>query len=203
LEYLFSFIGVGFLSYQLHLKRLKIKQNQIREKLEKKLERQAEINSAEIIQLRNEQLEKSIISKSEELANSTMAVIKKNELLLTIKKGLSKIKTEPETRSSATHFNQVLHLVDSNISTEQDWQVFENNFNQVHEEFIKKLLMNHPNLTPSDVKLAAYLRMNLTTKEIAHLLNITNRSVELKRYRLRKKMNINTEVNLGEFMMAY
>lgn len=203
LFYLFSFIGVGFLSYQLHLKRLKIKQNQIREKLEKKLERQAEINSAEIMQLRNEQLEKSIISKSEELANSTMAVIKKNELLLTIKKGLTKIKTDPETRSSATHFNQVFHLVDSNISTEQDWQVFENNFNQVHEEFIKKLLMNHPNLTPSDVKLAAYLRMNLSTKEVAHLLNITNRSVELKRYRLRKKMNINTEVNLGEFMMAY
>ncbi len=93
--------------------------------------------------------------------------------------------------------------MDSNISTEQDWQVFENNFNQVHEEFIKKLLMNYPNLTPSDVKLAAYLRMNLSTKEIAHLLNITNRSVELKRYRLRKKMNLETEVNLGEFMMAY
>ena len=201
--YLFLLIGIAFLSYQLHLKRLKIKQNQIREKLEKKLERQAEINSAEIIQLRNEQLEKGIISKSEELANSTMAVIKKNELLLTIKKGLSKIKTEPETRSSATHFNQVLHLVDSNISTEQDWQVFENNFNQVHEEFIKKLLMKYPNLTPSDVKLSAYLRMNLSTKEIAHLLNITNRSVELKRYRLRKKMNLATDVNLGEFMMAY
>ena len=203
LFYLFILIGVGFLSYQLHLKRLRIKQNQIREKLEKKLERQAEINSAEIIQLRNEQLEKSIISKSEELANSTMAVIKKNELLLTIKKGLSKIKTEPETRNANTNFNQVLHLVDSNISTEQDWQVFENNFNQVHEEFIKKLLMNYPNLTPSDVKLAAYLRMNLSTKEIAHLLNITNRSVELKRYRLRKKMNLETEINLGEFMMAY
>ena len=201
--YIFLLLIFGYLSYQFHLKRLKIKQNQIREKLEKKLERQAEVNSAEIIQLRNEQLEKSIISKSEELANSTMAVIKKNELLLTIKKGLSKIKSEPETRSSATHFNQVLHLVDSNISTEQDWQVFENNFNQVHEEFIKKLLMNYPNLTPSDVKLSAYLRMNLSTKEIAHLLNITNRSVELKRYRLRKKMNLNTDVNLGEFMMAY
>lgn len=203
LLYLFLLIGIGFISYQFHLKRLKIKQNQIREKLEKKLERLAEINSAEIMQLRNEQLEKGIISKSEELANSTMAVIKKNELLLTIKKGLSKIKTESETRNSTANFNHVLHLVDSNISTEQDWQVFEKNFNQVHEEFIKKLLINHPNLTPSDVKLAAYLRMNLSTKEIAHLLNITNRSVELKRYRLRKKMNLETEINLGEFMMAY
>ncbi len=201
--YLFLLVVIGYLSYQLHLKRLRFKQNQISEKLEKKLERQAEISSAEIMQIRNEQLEKSIIGKSEELANSTMAVIKKNELLLTIKKGLSKIKTEPETRSSVTHFNHVLHLVDSNISTEQDWQVFENNFNQVHEEFIKKLLINYSNLTPSDVKLAAYLRMNLSTKEIAHLLNITNRSVELKRYRLRKKMNLETEINLGEFMMAY
>ena len=195
-------LGV-FLSYQLHLKKLKIKQNQIREKLEKQLERQAEISSSEIMQLRNEQLEKNIISKSEELANSTMAVIKKNELLLTIKQGLSKLKTETESRSSTPHLKQVLHLVDSNISTEHDWQVFENNFNQVHEEFIKKLLKKYPNLTPSDVKLAAYLRMNLSTKEIAHLLNITNRSVELKRYRLRKKMNLESEINLGEFMMAY
>ena len=58
----------------------------------------------------------------------------------------------------------------------------------------------NPPLTPSDVKLAAYLRMNLSTKEIAQLLNITNRSVELKRYRLRKKMNLESGVNLGEFM---
>lgn len=201
--YFLSLIGIAWLSFQLHLRRVKFKQAQIREKLEKQLERQAEISSSEIMQLRNEQLEKNIISKSEELANSTMAVIKKNELLLTIKQGLTKLKTESESRSATPHLKQVLHLVDSNISTEHDWQVFENNFNQVHEEFIKKLLKKYPNLTPSDVKLAAYLRMNLSTKEIAHLLNITNRSVELKRYRLRKKINLESDVNLGEFMMAY
>lgn len=201
--YFLILIGLAWLSFELHLRRLKFKQAQIREKLEKQLERQAEINTSEIMQLRNEQLEKNIISKSEELANSTMAVIKKNELLLTIKQGLTKLKSESDLRSTTPHLKQVLHLVDSNISTEHDWQVFENNFNQVHEEFIKKLLKKYPNLTPSDVKLAAYLRMNLSTKEIAHLLNITNRSVELKRYRLRKKINLDSETNLGEFMMAY
>lgn len=203
LFYFLLLIGMAWMSFQLHLRRVKFKQEQIRVKLEKKLERQAEISSSMIMQIRNEQLEKNIISKSEELANSTMAVIKKNELLLMIKQGLSKLKTESESRVSTPLLKQVLHLVDSNISTEHDWQVFENNFNQVHEEFIKKLLKKYLTLTPSDVKLAAYLRMNLSTKEIAHLLNITNRSVELKRYRLRKKMNLESEVNLGEFMMAY
>jgi len=203
LFYFLLLIGMAWISFQLHLRRVKFKQEQIREKLEKKLERQAEISSSMIMQIRNEQLEKNIISKSEELANSTMAVIKKNELLLMIKQGLSKLKAESESRVSTPLLKQVQHLVDSNISTEHDWQVFENNFNQVHDEFIKKLLKKYPTLTPSDVKLAAYLRMNLSTKEIAHLLNITNRSVELKRYRLRKKMNLESEVNLGEFMMAY
>jgi FixJ family two-component response regulator len=94
-----------------------------------------------------------------------------------------------------------MNLIDSNISSEQDWQVFESNFNKVHEEFLKKLIELYPNLTPSDLKLAAYLRMNLSSKEIAQLFNITHRSVELKRYRLRKKMELDTEVNLGEFMM--
>lgn len=201
--YFLLLVSLAWLSFELHLRKVKFKQAQIREKLEKQLERQAEISTNEIMQLRNEQLEKNIISKSEELANSTMAVIKKNELLLTIKQGLTKLKSESDLRSTTPHLKQVLHLVDSNISTEHDWQVFENNFNQVHEEFIKKLLKKYPNLTPSDVKLAAYLRMNLSTKEIAHLLNITNRSVELKRYRLRKKINLDSEINLGEFMMAY
>jgi len=82
-------------------------------------------------------------------------------------------------------------------------QVFEQNFNQVHEQFFKKLMENYPDLSKGDLKLAAYLRMNLSSKEISQLLNITYRSVELKRYRLRKKMNLGQDENLAEFMMSF
>jgi FixJ family two-component response regulator len=130
-----------------------------------------------------------------------MTLIKKNELLLDIKQEVDNLKKESGRNVGNQAYRQIMNLIDSNISSEQDWQVFESNFNKVHEEFLKKLIELYPNLTPSDLKLAAYLRMNLSSKEIAQLFNITNRSVELKRYRLRKKMELDTEINLGEFMM--
>ncbi|WP_026995254.1 two-component regulator propeller domain-containing protein [Flectobacillus major] len=201
--YVLIFIGLNVLFYRWQDKRFKLKQLKERRKLEKRLRRQEELSQNEIMQLRNEQLEKDIIRKSEELANSTMVVIKKNELLLEIKQEVDNLRKELGGRGGTHAYKQILHLIDSNISTEQDWQIFESNFNMVHEEFLKKLIDHYPNLTPSDLKLAAYLRMNLSTKEIAQLFNITNRSVELKRYRLRKKMDLDTEVNLGEFMMKY
>ncbi|MDJ1469477.1 two-component regulator propeller domain-containing protein [Cytophagaceae bacterium DM2B3-1] len=201
--YVLTLIGAGIFSYWLHLQRVKAHQERVRRKLEKKLRKQEEESQKEIIQLRNQQLEQDVIRKSEELANSTMTLIKKNELLLQIKQEVLDIKTELGSKSNSSSFKEIIHLLESNISTDHDWQIFESNFNRVHEEFLQKLIHEYPTLTPSDLRLAAYLRMNLSTKEIAQLFNITYRSVELKRYRLRKKMNLDTDVNLGEFMMKY
>ena len=82
-------------------------------------------------------------------------------------------------------------------------KLFEHGFNTIHELFFTRLLTQYPNLTPQDLKLAAYLRMNLGSKEIAPLLSITVRGVELKRYRLRKKMYLDESINLNEFMMKF
>ena len=67
--------------------------------------------------------------------------------------------------------------------------------------FIKKIKSLHPELTPNDLRLCAYLRLNLPSKEIAPLLNISHRSVEVKRYRLRKKMNLDHKENLTEYIL--
>ena len=203
--YFLLLVGIASLSYWIHNRKILLEQENLKRRHDKKLKRQIEQSEKTIMQIRNEQLEKDIIRKSEELANSTMALIKKNELLVEIKKETDSLPHEIGNRSLREHsiYKKILHLVESNISTEQDWQIFEANFNEVHQEFLEKLLEKYPNLTPSDLKLAAYLRMNLSTKEIAQLFNITNRSVELKRYRLRKKLNLDTEVNLGEFMMKF
>jgi hypothetical protein len=91
---------------------------------------------------------------------------------LDIKQEVDNLKKESGRNVGNQAYRQIMNLIDSNISSEQDWQVFESNFNKVHEEFLKKLIELYPNLTPSDLKLAAYLRMNLSSKEIAQLFNI-------------------------------
>ncbi len=201
--YLFLLALATVLVYGLHLRRVKAHQERVRKKLERKLRKQEEESQREIMRLRNAQLEQDVVRKSEELANSTMTLIKKNELLHQIRQEVLALKSDTGNRSNPYSYRQILQLIESNMSSEHDWQVFESNFNRVHEEFLQKLIGEYPNLTPSDLKLAAYLRMNLSTKEIAQLFNITYRSLELKRYRLRKKMNLATDVNLGEFMMKY
>ncbi|MGV3639636.1 MAG: helix-turn-helix transcriptional regulator, partial [Adhaeribacter sp.] len=87
------------------------------------------------------------------------------------------------------------------MTDEHDWNLFENSFNEAHENYFKKLKAGHPDLTPNDLKLCAYLRMNMSSKEMASLLNITVRGVEIRRYRLRKKLNLDHEKNLAEFLM--
>ncbi len=84
---------------------------------------------------------------------------------------------------------------------QQDWNLFENSFDEAHENYFRKLKEEYPDLTPNDLKLSAYLRMNMSSKEISSLLNITVRSVELRRYRLRKKLNMEHDKNLVEFFM--
>ncbi|MFN7117260.1 MAG: triple tyrosine motif-containing protein [Saprospiraceae bacterium] len=168
--------------------------------LEEEKERQLE---EQRIKTANERLQSDIINKSKELANSTMNLIQKNETLLKIKEELQALRTAPDPHLNGKQYQRITHLIDTHISSDQDWQVFEMNFNQVHEQFFKKLKADFPDLTPGDLKLAAYLKMNLSSKEIAPLLNISIRSVENKRYRLRKKLNLEEEANLTDFMLQY
>jgi DNA-binding CsgD family transcriptional regulator len=81
--------------------------------------------------------------------------------------------------------------------------MFEKQFDQAHENFFKRLKTNYPELTPSDLRLCAYLRMNLSSKEIAPLINITIRGVEERRYRLRKRLNLPSDQNLPDFILAF
>jgi DNA-binding CsgD family transcriptional regulator len=92
-------------------------------------------------------------------------------------------------------------LIDDAHNDDRDWHIFERSFNESHENFFKKLKQEFPDLVPNDLKLCAYLRLNMSSKEIASLLNISTRGVEIRRYRLRKKLGIPTDKNLSEFLM--
>lgn len=165
------------------------------EKTQRELKLKELENEQQKMHFKNEQLNQDIKSKNRELAISTMSLIKKNEFLSTIKKEL---KSMQENKSN---LNSVIKIIDRNLNNTDDWNLFEEAFNNADKDFMKKLKTVHPKLTPNDLRLCAYLRLNLSSKEIAPLLNISPRSVEVKRYRLRKKMNLPHEAGLTNYIL--
>lgn len=186
---LFAFYVVHVLSKRFYKKQ--------REDLLDKAKKEAELNelasTQEIIKLNNENLRKDIENKNKELATSTMNSIKKNEFLNTIKTELS--------NGGEKSIAKVIKIIDKNLNNTDDWKMFQEAFNNADKDFLKKVKDKHSNLTPNDLRLCAYLRLNLSSKEIAPLLNISPRSVEVKRYRLRKKMNLDHDANLTTYIL--
>jgi len=155
-------------------------------------------NEQQLMKLRNEQLSQDVDAKNRELAASTMSLIKKNELLNIIKEDLKKSSEE----NSGRNIKSVISTINSNIAEKDSWKVFKEAFDNADKDFLKKIKAAHPSLTPSDLKLCAYLRLNLTSKEIAPMLNISIRSVEIKRYRLRKKLNLLHDDGLVNYILS-
>ena len=139
-------------------------------------------------------LQKDIAARNRELAASTMSMINKNKTLNEIKDGLLKLNDKGQ-------LNEILSIVDKNISNEEDWNFFEEAFNHADKDFFKKVKAKHPSLTNNDLRLCVYLRLNMSSKEIAPLLNISHRSVEIKRYRLRKKIDLDHSENLNDYFI--
>lgn len=172
-----------------------------KEKLIEENNRLLEIKELEteqqLMKIKNEQLEQDFESKNRELAASTMNLIKKNELLSMIKDDLKK-----SNDSSERNIKSVISTINKNINEDDTWDMFKEAFNNADKDFLKKIKAAHPLLTPNDLRLCAYLRLNLSSKEIAPLLNISVRSVEIKRYRLRKKMDLQHELGLVEYILS-
>ena len=160
---------------------------------QKELELKELENSQKIIKLNNDKLRLDIENKNRELATSTMSMIKKNEFLNAIKSEL--------VSGGKNNLDKVVKIIDKNLNNTDDWKLFQEAFNNADKKFLKKIKNNHPELTPNDLRLCAYLRLNLSSKEIAPLLNISPRSVEVKRYRLRKKMNLEHDANLTNYIL--
>ncbi|MGB2128605.1 MAG: triple tyrosine motif-containing protein [Flavicella sp.] len=163
-------------------------------KKEKEVERLQLENEKALMKLRNDKLKSDIEIKNKELAASTMSIIKKNEFLNNIKKELSLVENKDIVKP-------VIKIIDKNIDKNGDWELFQEAFNNADKDFLKKVKDRHPSLTPNDLKLCAYLRLNLSSKEIAPLLNISYKSVEIKRYRLRKKMGLSSKDNLTHHIL--
>lgn len=181
--YILLFLGILLLVHKAYKKYYK-----------KQLKHKQLENEQLITQIKNEKLNQDIENKNRELAISTMSLINKNEVLNSIKKEL--INNEVEKNNL-----QVLKLIEGNLNNTKDWQFFEEAFKNADKYFLDKIKKAHPNLTPNDLRFCAYLRLNLTSKEISPLLNITVRSVETKRYRLRKQMGLSHDSSLVNYIL--
>jgi len=161
------------------------------------------LSEKEIIQLRNESLLSEMQHKNKELANTTLHLIHKNRTLTALKNELNKLlKNSPSEKPDAQVVNNLIKKINKDLRNEKNWEVFNDYFDEVHQDFIKRVKEKHANLSPKELRLCAYLRMNISTKEIAPLMNISIRGVEISRYRLRTKMNLDRNTNLTEYIMS-
>jgi DNA-binding CsgD family transcriptional regulator len=205
--YLVIVIGLLFVLRYYRLKKFEAEKQKILEKKQqeiaerkKKFEEQQVLAQQHIDKLTKEKLEQSLVHKSRELANSTINILHKNEILQGLKSEMQKLYLEKDLKKRDTKIYSLIRLIDSEINTTKDWEVFDMNFNELHEDFINKLRHTFSNLNQNDIRLCTFLKMNKSTKEIATLMNMSIRGVETSRYRLRKKMNIPREENLYDIV---
>jgi DNA-binding CsgD family transcriptional regulator len=168
---------------------------------EQELKEEALIAEKEMQRLRNEKLTLEMIHKEKELANSTMLIIQKNNILTRLQNDLRKISSIVGNDTAKNNISTLIKRIDKEIDSEKQWKVFNMHIEQVYEELFRKLKDLYPDLTPRELSLCAYLRMNISSKEIAILMNISPRGVEISRYRIRKKLKLDRDANLTEFMI--
>jgi len=160
--------------------------------MEMELKRQNELN---IQEYEKHILELEVQSKSSQVAGKSLSIAKQSEMMENIEKILESESNPARLKS------EIKKVIKHNAVNKHEWETFESNLSQIHNEFIKKLTTQYPNLTSKDIRLSIYLRMNMSSKEIAPLMNISFRGVEIHRYRLRKKLNLPVEENISKFML--
>ena len=162
---------------------------------------------AEMVELQNEQLQNELKHKSSELASSTMNLIHHNDILQKLDEEMQELSESVRREDKKTlvtgKINEIRNDLQGYLNDDDGWNKFEENFNLVYDDFMKKLTSQFATLKMSDRKLCAYLRMGLSSKEMASLLNMSVRSIETARYRLRKKLNLEAGDNLTDFIQNF
>lgn len=203
------FVLIRYLAHRMKTEKRKLKEKQDAElkRKEEKFRQENLLAEQKIIKLKNEKLRAEVEKKradmelkSKEVVSIAMQMTHKNEILSQIKQNLTTVSQKVNDHASG-EIRKLIHTINSDVKMDGDWERFQKHFEDVHSDFFKKLRSQYPELTPKDLRMCAYLRMNLSTKEIALISNISVRGVEISRYRLRKKLRLEKDVNLVDFMM--
>ncbi|MFM6954836.1 MAG: triple tyrosine motif-containing protein [Sphingobacteriaceae bacterium] len=199
------YIGIVFLHawYKRKLRIQQAKHQEEQQKLQYIHELELSKTESELVNLRNQKLEAEITLMNSELASAAMQLLKKGEVLAKSKEELSRALKVIDHPEAIGELKKMMRSLNDDEKMDQEWENFSKNFDKVHSDFLVALKEKHPAITPNELKLSAYLRMNLSTKEIAQLTNISVRGVEISRYRLRKKLEIPSELTLFDYLMNF
>ena len=204
LFYLLVIVAVSYVLYRLLRKKFHAQKQKYKEEQKKLLyilELERSKTESELVSLRNEKLEADINFKNSELASSAMHLVKKGELLTNIKSELTQVMKRLDNEQAIAELKKMIKSLSEDDNIDKEWENFTKHFDKVHSDFVVGLKEKHPTISGNEMKLCAYLRMNLSTKEIAQLMNISVRGVEISRYRLRKKLGIASEVSLFDYLI--
>lgn len=186
---------------RLRQQQLEHEEEQRRLEVEHRLEVQE--NEKKIVELTNEKLKAELEHKNQELASSAMNLVRKIEVMSKLKEDLEQYKQLSDAEGSRKEFLKIIKVIDHEIEHKQEWERFAIHFDKVHNNYLQSLKEHFPAITANELKLAAYLKLNISTKEIAQLMNISVRGVETARLRLRKKLGLSGEINLVDFLIRF
>jgi ligand-binding sensor domain-containing protein/DNA-binding CsgD family transcriptional regulator len=201
--YFLAVVGLFFLVRRQQYRRLLLHQKKYEEEQEQRnylYSLELDRKEKGLIALQNAKLEGELQFKNKELATTTMHLVERGGILASIKDELTAVIKRLNVPNLAYEFKPVFRMISDTEKSDDDWNRFALYFDEVHNNFLSTLKTKYPQLSPTDLKLCAYLRLNLSSKEIAQLLNISLKGVEVSRYRLRKKIGLATEINLNDFL---
>ena len=197
--YVLLFALLLYMLYRVQQNRFKGKANRIEKDKEIALARKQD----ELQALKDTQIKSELRHVNNLLAASTMNLVVKNEFIINIKEEIDQVRKNGATEDTQKALMKLIKAIDTTLKLQEDWKQFEYHFDRVHGDFLTRLTNEFLDLTPGEQKLCAFLRLKMDTKEIANLMNISLRGVEVARYRLRKKLGLDTRQNLSKFILEY
>lgn len=172
-------------------------------KLEKVRQKELAQKQEELQLLKEEKIKNELRHVNNLLAASTMNLVVKNEFMENIKEEIKQVKKNGKVPETQQALQRIIKEIETTLKVQEDWKQFEYHFDRVHGDFLTRLTNEFLDLTPGEQKLCAFLRLKMDTKEIANLMGVSLRGVEVARYRLRKKLGLGTHQNLSKFVLEY
>ncbi len=171
-----------------------------REKELERLERENLLKEKRISELEREKLKIDLRNKDKRLANITMNSIRRNNMLNELKGEVSELTTADGAGRVKSIAARIIRQINAQLKDDSDWQLSESYFNTIYDGLLDRLRVRYPQLSQTDLRMCVYIKLNLSTKEIAELMNISPRSVEMARYRLRKKLGLGPNEHIGAIL---
>jgi tetratricopeptide (TPR) repeat protein len=193
---IFVVIIVGFIVF---IKRRKDQQIHRQKEIVHRKEKELALSELEKSKLKEEELRQSILYKSKQLSTHALHMMQKNSMLQEIQSNIKALWKKADMIDKP-NFKRINLQINQSLRSHKDWDVFKLYFEDVNKNFYQKLNEINPELTTNDHRLCALIKLNMTSKEMASVLNVAPNSIKSSRYRLKKKLGLDTETDLEDFV---